>query len=285
MSKRSTDRGFGRVSVRSIRCQAIRKDVPVGRRVPEYLERRLQEISGNGVEMSLGGRHASCPAEGMYFHDVPGGPITAQTLTLAPSFPNIRAQRPDLYNAALDAQLAFQKESSFKPVYLALAGATSGSWLALNSRDEVVVLFDESIVEPFFGKKLVHAALKQSGKALVKELVGADFARALSVLDLLWKVKTALEMEKWKRLVNEQRHSMRAEARRYKLRYFIRLWVAKNLPHADPVKAAYAVETLFNRYEKALNDLWRYQDIEKNLASGMPANARRPQTMGPAPPR
>ena len=221
----------------------------------------------------------------MYFHDAASGPVTVQPLKLPASFPNIRAQRPDLYNAALDAQLAVQKMDWFRPIYLGLAAATSGARLALNARDEVVVILDESTVEPLFGPKLVQAALKQSGKALVKELVGADFARVLSVLDLLWKVKTALEMEKWKRLVNEQRHSMRDDARRYKLRYFVRLWVANKLPQADPVKAAYAIVTLFDQFEKALNELWRYEDIEKNLASGMPANYRRPQTMGPAPPR
>lgn len=217
----------------------------------------------------------------MYFRD-PAYFGQAPTLTL--SFPNIRSKRPDLYDAALRAEETVRKLSWFKDVYYPLAQATAYSRLALDESDQVIVIPEQTSVEKLLGPKLVKAALKQSGKSLIKELVSKDFARVLGILDYLSKLMTALTLDDGRRLVSEQNYSRYDEAYRYKLRFFIRLRIAQIAPQADPVKLASLMEEAFWAYRNALGELWKYQDIEKNLEQGLSPFQRRPQTIGPVPP-
>jgi hypothetical protein len=200
------------------------------------------------------------------------------------SFPNIRAKRPDLYNAALRAQGAVENLRWFKDVYFPLAQAAANARLALNNADQVIVIPEEKSMENLLGPKLIQAALKQSGKSLAKHLVGDDFGRVLGILDFLLKLKTALELEDGRRLVSEQNRSRRDDAYRYKLRFFIRLRIAQTAPGADPVILAGRMEKAFWEYQNALGELWKYQDIEKNLEQGMSPYQRRPQVYRPVPP-
>jgi hypothetical protein len=210
----------------------------------------------------------------------------------SPSFGNIRAKRPDLYNAALQAQDAFSKQQWFKEVYIPLSQATGNARLALDSSDQVIVMPEAATLENLLGPQVIKAAFKQIGKSLVKDLFSEmkdgkvtsfDLARVVTVLDLLWKLKTALELDEGRRLVSEQNRSRRDEAYRYKLRFFIRLWITHRMPQADPVILAGRIWNAFWAYRKAESELSQYQDIEKNLAKGLPPYQRRPPMMSPAP--
>jgi hypothetical protein len=212
---------------------------------------------------------------------------------LSTSFPNILAKRPDLYPAAIAAESAVQKLSWFADVYFPLQLATSSSRLALDSSDQVIVIPDPASVEKLLGQKLIAAGFKQIGKSLVKELAAEvkegrvtsfDLARAIAVLDYLWKLKTALTLDDGKRLVSEQNRSRYNEAYRYKLRFFIRVRIAHTAPQADPVILSSRMEKAYWDFQNALGELWKYQDIEKNLRDGMNPFQRRPPTMGPPPP-
>jgi hypothetical protein len=44
------------------------------------------------------------------------------------------------------------------------------------------------------------------------------------------------------------------------------------------------MEKAFWEYQNALGELWKYQDIEKNLEQGMSPYQRRPQVYRPVPP-
>jgi hypothetical protein len=202
----------------------------------------------------------------------------------SPPFPGIRAQRPDLYDAAVRAQDALDKLKWFKGIYHPLALATSTARLALDNSDQVIVIPNEKGAENLLGPKIIQAALKQSGKSLAKHLIGEDFGRVLGILDVLLKLKTVYELERGRRLVSEQDRSMRDDAYDYKLNFFLRLWIAKNAPAADPVVLASRMKTAFLNYRKALGELWKYEDIEKNLKQGLPPYQRRAPTIGPAPP-
>ena len=210
-------------------------------------------------------------------------PVGIKPITYSPPFPNIKAKMPTLYGAAIAADTAFQKHRWFADLYIQLAKATSNSHPALNNADDVIVIPEETSTTNLLGPKLVAAVLKQSGKALIKELVGADFARFLGVLNFLLTLFSALTLEDRRRLVSEQNRSRRDEARRFKLRFFIRLYIAKVAPQADPVKQSWLIENAFFEHEKILGALWKYQDIEKNLGQGLQPYQRRAPTMGPAP--
>jgi hypothetical protein len=208
-------------------------------------------------------------------------------ISISPSFPNIRAKRPDLLDAALKAQDAWDKVKWFDDVYRPLSQATGNARLALNSSDEVIVIPEPVTIENLLGPKVIKAAFKQIGKSLVKDLFSEmkagkvtsfDLARVVTVLDLLWKLKTALELDDGKRLVSEQNHSRRDEAYRYKLRFFIRLRIAHLSPQADPVILLGRMWTAFWACRKAEGELSKFQDIEKNLSQGMPPYQRRHQT-------
>jgi hypothetical protein len=216
-----------------------------------------------------------------HFGDAP--PINVPINAPPPLFPGIRAKMPHLYQLALDANLAVGKLSWFKDLYFPLALATSTARLALDRSDQVIVIPDQAGTERLLGPKLAEAALKQSGKSVIKELVGEDFARVLGILDFLWKLKTALTLDDGRRLVSEQNRSRADEAYRFKLRFFIRLWIAQNAPTADPVILASKIEDAFWMYRKALGELFKYQEIEKNLAAGLPPYQRSAPTMSPAP--
>lgn len=212
---------------------------------------------------------------------------------LSTPFPNILAKRPDLYHAAMMADSAVQSLRWFKDVYFPLQLATSNARLALDASDQVIVIPDPASVENLLGPTLIKAAFKQIGKSLTKELAAEikqgrvtsfDLARAVAILDLLWKLKTALSLDDGKRLVSEQNRSRYDEAYRYKLRFFIRLRIAHTAPQADPVILASRMEKAFWDYQKALGQLWKYQDIEKNLRDGLNPYQRRAPTMGPPPP-
>jgi hypothetical protein len=228
----------------------------------------------------------------MYFR-VPANFGEPAPIPYSPPFPNIRAKSPNLYNAALRAEDTVRKLSWFKDVYFPLELATSSARLALDASDQVIVIPEPASVETLLGPKLIKAAFKQIGKSLTKELAAEikegrvtsfDLARAVAVLDLFWKFKSALELDEGRRLVSEQNRSRRDEAYRYKLRFFIRLRIAQTAPAADPVILAGRMEKAFWEYKKALGELLKYQVLEKNLEQGMPPYQRRAPTIGPVPP-
>jgi len=195
-----------------------------------------------------------------------------------PPFPNIQRHSKALYAAALKAQTTFDKIKWFAPLYHQLNQAASLAWLGLDATEEIVVITDEKTTETLLGPKLVKAALKQSGKSLARELVGRDFARALGIVDFLFKLISALSLADRKRLVSEQKHSRRAEADDYKLRYFIQLWIAQHMRLADRARLAGILRANFYTCRKALDELQKYQNIEANLRQGLPAHQRRHQS-------
>jgi hypothetical protein len=197
----------------------------------------------------------------------------------SPPFPNLRAKSWNDYQAAMRAQEAVDKLKWFKDIYNQLALATSSAHLALNSADRVIVIPEEKSTENLLGPKLVQAALKQAGKSLAKQLVGEDFGRVLGILDLLLKLSIALGLADEKRLVSEQNGSRRDDAYRYKLHFFVQLWIAQNAPQADRVILASRMTDTFFKYRKALGELWKYQNMEQNLKEGLPPTQRRPQIM------
>lgn len=202
-----------------------------------------------------------------------------QVPAYSPPYPSIRDKIPGLYPAAIATRNALDKLSWFKDVYFKLMSATGNAHLALNQADEIVVMPDEATTTALLGDKLVKAVMKQAGKSLFKELVGPDFGRALGIIDLLFKLHAALSTYDAKRLVNEQRHSRWDEAYRYKLRFFIALFIAKNLPQADRAKAAWFFEQKFFEYRKAQEEVWKFDAMERNLKAGIPLNAREPPRM------
>lgn len=205
--------------------------------------------------------------------------LQVQLPRYTPPYPNIQSKMPALYPAALAARNALDKLAWFKDVYFKLMSATGNAHLALNRADEIVVVPDEATTTALLGDKLVKAVLKQAGKTLFKELVGPDFGRALGVIDLLFKLHAALSTYDAKRLVNEQRHSRWNEAYRYKLRFFIGLYIARTAPQADRVRLAWIIEQKFFEYQKAQTEVWKYDAMERNLKAGLPLNAREPQRM------
>jgi hypothetical protein len=196
-----------------------------------------------------------------------------------PPYPNIQSKMPALYPAALAARNALDKFAWFKDVYFKLMAATGNAHLALNQADEIVVVPDEATTTALVGETVVKAVLKQAGKTLFKDLISKDFARFLGIIDLLYKTLTALSTYDAKRLVNEQRHSRWDEAYRYKLRFFIGVYIARVAPHADRARLAWIIEQKFFEYQKAQTEVWKYDTMERNLKAGLPLNTREPARM------
>jgi hypothetical protein len=217
----------------------------------------------------------------MYFHAPAhfGEPV----LTYTDPFPNIRDKMPGIYQAAMAAQERYNMMKWFKDVYEPLSIAAGAAHLALDSQDRIVVIPDQRSVEQLLGPKIVESVLKRSGKSLVRELVGADFARALGIAEHVLRLFDIAQREHAKRLVNEQRGSMRDEAYRYKLNFFIHLRIRQLAPQADPVMLAGRMTTAYYAYEKTLGELTKYQNMEQNLKEGMSPSARRPQYYKPVP--
>lgn len=219
----------------------------------------------------------------MYFRSDGLGEAAPQ-LTLppySPPYPNIKAKDPATYPAALAARNALDKLSWFRNLYQPLMAATGNARLALNQADEIVVIPDESTATALLGEKLMKAVLKQSGKSLIKHLVSEDFARVLGIVDLLFKLHSALSIFDNKRLVSEQNHSRWDDAYRYKLRFFIGVYIDRKAPLADRVRMAWKIEDIFFQYRKAQSEVWKYDIIERNLRAGLPANTPDPPRMYP----
>lgn len=198
-------------------------------------------------------------------------------------YPNIKSKQPADYPKALAARTVLDKLVGFKHIYFPLLRATISARLALNAADELVVLPEETTTTALLGEKIMKDVLKQSGKTLFKYLVSENFARVLGFVDLLLKLQTVLSMEDAKRLVSEQRHTRAEEAFRYKLRFFISLYIAKVAPHSDRVRLAWSIEEVFNTYNDAAAAVSHFDDIEANLRQGLNPNARRPPTIRPYP--
>jgi hypothetical protein len=200
-------------------------------------------------------------------------------------FPNIDATMPTLSKAAADSVRAVQKLAWFNDTYLNLAQATANSALALDEADRVIVVPTEMNSVERLAPKLVKAFVKKAGLSLAGELVGKNLAKVLGLMPILLDLLVALTANERKNLVSEQNRSRRDEAFRFKLRFFIRLWLTEfsiGGPGADPNKQAWALESLFFQYRKVLEEWWKYLDIEKNLQQGMKPYQPRPATIGPA---
>jgi hypothetical protein len=218
----------------------------------------------------------------MYFQTANGLGEPAPQVRIAPyvpRYPNIQSKMPALYPAALAARTALDKLAWFKDIYFQLMSATGNAHLALNQADEIVVVPDEATTTALLGETVVKSVLKQAGKTLFKDLISKEFASFLGVIDLLHKVLTALGTYDAKRLVNEQRHSRWDEAYRYKLRFFIGLYIARFSPHSDRVRLAWFFEQKFFEYRKAQEEVWKYDTMERNLKAGLPLNTREPPRM------
>ena len=198
-----------------------------------------------------------------------------------PPYPNIQSKLPGMYPMALAARAALAKLAWFKEVYVPLMQATGNAHLALNQADEIVVIPDEATTTALIGATAVKSVLKQAGKTLFKDLISKEFGMFLGVLDIFHKTLTALSTYDAKRLVNDQRGSRFEDAYRYKLRFFIGLWMARMAPQADRAKLAYRIEQTFFQYQKAQGEVWKYDTMERNLAAGMPPDAREPPRMYP----
>jgi hypothetical protein len=216
----------------------------------------------------------------MYFHAPAHLGEPAPQLQVGPGpFPNIRQKMPALFSQAIAAQNALQNMSPFKESFSLLQAATGNATLALNQADQVVIIPDENATANLLGPKLVQAVLKQTGKTALKYVLGEEFGRALSVLDLFFKVKAALEMANSRDLVNNQRGSRRDDAKRYKLRFFCALYARRVSPTLPPAEAAWNLEDAYNRYEQALSNLWKFEGIERNLSAGANPYQREAPTM------
>lgn len=218
----------------------------------------------------------------MYFRTADGLAEAAPQLQVpqyVPPYPNIRSKMPALYPAALAARSALERMAGFKNIYFQLMSATGNAHLALNQADEIVVVPEEASTTALLGETVVKSVLKQAGKTLFKELISKEFGTFLGVIDLLHKVLTALSTYDAKRLVNEQRHSRWDDAYRYKLRFFIGLYLARVSPHADRARLAWMYEQRFFEYRKAQEEVWKYDAMERNLKAGLPLNTREPPRM------
>lgn len=201
------------------------------------------------------------------------------TIPYKEPFPALKAQRPDLHRQALAAQNALADLRQFKPIFSLLQAATGNSYLSLDRLDRVVVEPDHQATSDLLGPKLAEAVLKSTGKATLKHVLGEEFGKILGVLDLLHKLSVALSAPDNKDLVNNQRGSRFMDATKHKLRFFIALFIARVAPNADRGKMTAWLWDNYWRYEKALQTLWGFEEMEKNLAIGAPLHHRQPPAM------
>ena len=99
------------------------------------------------------------------------------------------------------------------------------------------------------------------------------------MLDLLHKLSVALSAPDNKDLVSNQRGTRFMDAKKHKLRFFIALLIGRLAPNANRGQVTAWMWDNYWRYEKALETLWGFEAMEKNLAIGAPLHHRQAPVM------
>ena len=208
-----------------------------------------------------------------------GFPSVGEPPTLPPyqdPFPNIKSTCPQEWNRAMDAHLALQKFNWFEPYYKQLHEATHNSSLALGKGDELVLNPDVNILRNLVADEVGHHVAEKMASAIARWTFGPEVAKAFALLDIILKFQAAYQGIQNTKLVNEQRHSLRAEATQKKLWMFISI-KARAITRKDPRKDEFKVRTWlyenYTEYDKRRKERLQYQNMNDSRCGKM-----RPQT-------
>ena len=213
----------------------------------------------------------------MYLYDNPAAFLRSQSLgepvnppQYKEPFPNIKSDCPWEYRNATGAYLALQELRYFQPYYKQLSDAASNASLSLDRHDGLVVNPNPDTVRALVvgevGAEVAKGLVENLAHWAAGERVGAKVGYLLNVLDLLHKLLTIYEGIKNVKLVNEQNLSMRDEAFKTKLDFFIgvksRAIRVKN-PGIDEFKLMSFLRDKYWEYDRKSKELLNYQLMEE----------------------
>jgi hypothetical protein len=172
----------------------------------------------------------------------------------------------------MDAHLALQKLKWFEPYFRQLYEATHNSSLALGKGDELVLNPDVNALRKLVANEVGHHVAEKMAAAVARWAFGPEVAKAFALLDIILKFQAVYQGIQNTKLVNEQRHSLRAEATQKKLSMFIaikaRAITSKN-PRLDEFKVRNWLFQNYMEYDKKLKERLQYQNMDDSRCGKM----------------
>ena len=173
----------------------------------------------------------------------------------------------------MDAHAALQKMQWFEPYYRQLHEATHNSSLALGKGDELVLNPDVDALRKLVANEVGQHVAEKMAAAVARWAFGPEVAKAFALLDIILKFQAVYQGIQNTKLVNEQRHSLRAEATQKKLSMFIaikaRAITLKN-PRLDEFKVRSWLFEKYTEYDKKRRERLQYQNMDDSRCGRMP---------------
>ena len=182
-------------------------------------------------------------------------------------FPNINRYCHHEYNNALDAQLALKKMDYFAKIYKDIYDAAANASLSLGRGDSLVINPEKESFLKLLGDEVVSSIKGEIYSKIVAGIFDETVASYLGVVDVLLKLAEVYQGIQNVKLVNEQRGSMREEAWRAKVSFFVDVkakMLLKKMPGTDPFKLRDWVLYQFWLYDKLRLRLANYYIMEES---------------------
>lgn len=184
-----------------------------------------------------------------------------------PPFPNIKQYCPWEYDNAVKAQNAFKKMEWFAPLYKGIYDSAANASLSLGRGDSLVINPEKESFLKLLGKEVVDTLTQDIRDKILSNIFDESVMRFLGFLDLVLKIADIYQGIQNVKLVNEQHRSMRDEAMRRKVSFFVdakaRLLLRK-LPGADPFKLRHWLFTSYWRFDSLSKAYLGYQLKEES---------------------
>lgn len=198
-------------------------------------------------------------------HEAAPSPLTPPPYV--PPFPNIKQHCPWEYDGAVKAQNEFKKMEWFAPLYKDIYDAAVNASLSLGRGDTLVIKPEKESFLKLLGKEVVQDLSKHIVEKILSNIFDESVMRALGLFDLVLKIAAIYQGIQNVKLVNEQQRSMRDEAMRKKVSFFVdakaQLLLRKR-PGADPFKLRNWLFTSYWRYDSVSKSYLEYQLKEQS---------------------
>lgn len=162
------------------------------------------------------------------------------------------------------AHNALLEMKSFEPYFMQLHEATHNSSLSLGRGDELVLNPDTNALRKLVADEVGKDVAEKMAGAIARWTFGPEVAKVFALADIILKFQAVYQGIRNVELVNEQRHSKRAEATQKKLSMFIAI-KARAMVRKNPTWAEYKVQNWlrerYAEYGRRLNERQKYQNL------------------------
>jgi hypothetical protein len=165
----------------------------------------------------------------------------------------------------MDTHLALQEMKWFEPYYRQLYEATYNSSLSLGHGDELVLNPDRTALRKLVADEVGEDVAEKMAAAVARWAFGPEVARIFGLLDIIHKFQAVYQGIQNVKLVNEQNHSLRAEAIQKKLSMFIDIKaraITRKNPTLDEFKVRNWLYQNYTKYDGRAKERLKYQILD-----------------------